>query len=394
MADASTAAVLAVLGSMLFDWVEAPGNRRNGIALAFACGCVTLVDLRQASMALFGLLIVGCAVAAWRYRGRLGAAPLRSLGIVMLPPLLVLLLWGHYAKTQIPGGDFPILAISAWHWAEFPQTLHHILTIMLAKVGLFGLIVFIGIRAALALRRTDDLGPAAGSVVIVSAAVCIGSIFFLTFTYLAAGFSPEEAAAAASFWRYMGEVGSLATLGAVAGLPLGWLRRVPLRPAMAALVAIAVVLPVATVKFYRSDLDSQVPRLRQMAATMEATVPRSASLELIDPTGNGFPLLVVYYDLVLSGHDRGLPPRAVSRLSRVNGLSAADLAQPRDDAAQWVWLAEGAPDVAGQRLNPACSYLLKRDGAGFSVAAGWDIGPLTRGRRGDAGSGSVDAACR
>jgi hypothetical protein len=351
-----------------------------------------LVDLRQASAALFGLLILGCGLAAWRYRDRLGHGAVRSAVIGLLPALLILLLWGHYAATQIPGGQFAILPVGRWHWAELPQTLHSMARVMLSKLGLFGLILFVGIRALLVIRSRDDLGAPAGSVVLVAAVVSVGSICFLAFTYLAAEFEPTEAAAAASFWRYMGEVGSLTTLGAVAGMPLGGLRRVPLVPAMAVLAVMAVVLPVLTVKLYRADLESPVPLLRQMARFIDSTVPRSASLELVDMTGNGFAALVVHYDLVLSGRDRDLPPRSVTQLSRVGGLSGAELARNNFAGAQYIWLAEGAPDLTatfGLGVHSGCSYLLRRGPEGLSVVRSWPIGPYRWGT--DRAEASVEA---
>jgi hypothetical protein len=98
MADAATGSILAVIGSMVFDRVADGADRRHRIALASAFSCVALVDVRQASAALFGLLILGCVagcgLGGWLHRDRFGSAAALSLTILLLPPLIVLLLWG------------------------------------------------------------------------------------------------------------------------------------------------------------------------------------------------------------------------------------------------------------------------------------------------------------
>jgi hypothetical protein len=222
-------------------------------------------------------------------------------------------------------------------------------------------------------------------------------IFFLAFTYLAAGFERHEAAAAASFWRYMGEVGPIATLAAVAGVPLSWVRRTRPVPAMIVLISIAVVLPVPTVRFYRADLTSPVPRLRSMAQEVREIVPRTAALLLVDLTGNGFAPLVVTYELMLSGKDFGLAPRPVTQIASVGGVPVQDAAKIDFSGAQFVWLAEGAAEMAqlfGVSLSAGCSYLLKQESRVFAIARVWRIGPYKWGSYRDGWSAATEARCR
>jgi hypothetical protein len=379
MADAATGSVLAVLLSVVSEWANAAGDRRatSALAFTFAFACVALVDLRQANTALFGLLILGCAVVAWKQRPRPGAPEAQALAIVLSLALCASLLWGHYAAVQIPGGQFSIIPLAEWRWGLLPSILGSIARVVFSKPGLFVLIAYLGIRAALALRTADRLTPPGSAVAIVAAVVSIGMMGFLTFTYLAANFTTPEAAAAASFWRYMGEVGPLAVLGTVAVMPLDWLSRLPVRPAAAALLGFTVVLPLATVRLYRPDLSSPVPRLRQTALAVDAAVPRSAPLTLMDISGNGFPVVVAYYELALSQHALTLPPRTVTTAASPFGLSVAEAANRHFEDDQYVWLAEGAPaaaEVFGSPLSPAYSYLLKRRSGRFVIAGSWPIG--------------------
>jgi hypothetical protein len=396
MADAATGAVVAVLGSMIFEWIAAHGKHRDRIAIAFAAGCVVLVDLRQANAALFGLLIVGCLVMRWRHDDQAWPRALPALAIAAIPAILVYWLWGRYVIIQIPGGQLPILPFSEWRWASFPEALHNMLRVMVAKTGLFTLILLVFVRAALSFRQRDDLGPPARGTLIVSAIVCVGMIFFLAFTYLSVGFLPSESAAAASFWRYMGEVGPLAAVGAAACIPLAWVRWVRRVPAMVALVSVTSLLPLVTVKFYRADLTSPVAALRSEGSALKAAMPRTASLLLVDLTGNGFAPLVVTYELMISGNEFGLPARRVTQVSRAEGISAATAANIDFTGPDYIWLAEGAPEMVrifGVKLSAGCSYLLKRESTTYSVVTSWRIGHYKWTTYRDGWSGAAEGSC-
>jgi hypothetical protein len=379
MADAATGSVLAVLLSIVFEWANPSRNQRarTALAITFAFGCVALIDLRQANGALFGLMMLGCALAAWKQKPRAGVGELQALAIVLLLSLGVAALWGHYAALQIPGGQFMIMPLAEWRWTLLPHTLGSIARVVLSKPGLFVLAFYLALRALLALRAGDPLTQPARAVVIVAAMVSLGMMGFLTFTYLAANFNTAEAAAAASFWRYMGEVGPLVVLATVAVVPMNWLRRLPSRPATVALLGLTIVLPLATIRLYRADLSSPVPRMRQTALAVDTAVPRSAPLTLMAMTGNGFPVVVAYYELVLSQHAQDLPARVVTTATSPLGLSAAEVAKRRFDDGQYLWLAEGTPaaaEIFGSPLSSAYSYLLERRSGRFVIVGSWPAG--------------------
>ncbi|PPQ27427.1 hypothetical protein CCS01_27115 [Rhodopila globiformis] len=321
--------------------------------------------------------MLGCAIVAWRHRDLMRSAAWPSLMIAVVLPACLLLGWSSYTASQIPGGEYHIMPLAAWRWSLLPQILHSIFRIMVAKTGLFALIVFIGIRAVLALCARDTLAPSARGVAIVAAVVSAGMIGFLTFTYLAASFSAEEAVAAASFWRYLGEAGPAVMVAVLAVLPLGWLKRMPPRPTAAVLLGVTLMLALATVRLYRTDLTSPVPWLHAVARSVDVQVPPSASLTLLDMTGDGFPVLIQNYDLALSARAPGLPPRTVSRQADVTGISGAKAAQLRFDDADYVWLSEGNADATslfGTALHRKCSYLLRHEARRFNTVARWPIG--------------------
>ena len=92
-------------------------------------------------------------------------------------------------------------------------------------------------------------------------------------------------------------------------------------------------------------------------------MPRTAPLTLMAVTGNGFPVVVAYYELVLSQHAQDLPSRVVTTATNPLGLSAEEVAKRHFHDGQYLWLAKGAPaaaEIFGSPLSSACSYLLER----------------------------------
>lgn len=382
MADAPTASVLAVMGLLIFDWAVATrdgdaGERRGAVwALAFAG--VALIDLRQANAPLFAWLIFGCLLAGVTRPRWFGVRELASLALIVLVPFVVWFLWNHYATTQIPGGQFYILPLRGWRWAEFPTTLHSILRVMLSKFGLFSIILLISVRAMLSFRRTDELDAPSRVVLIAATVVCVANVAFLAFTYLAADFTEGEAAAAVSFWRYATQTGPIAVLGLVAGMPMRWMRRIPAKPAAMALIALVLILPVATVKFYRFDLASSVPMLRSAGQATAESLPPSAPITVVDLTGDGFAPLVVAYQIGQTDYAHGLPTRPFTIVANPAGITPAEAAKLHFDAAPYLWLTEGAPELQpllGVRLAAGCSYLLEREAGRFVIVKSW---PLSR----------------
>ncbi|HLY89904.1 MAG TPA: hypothetical protein VKQ27_13060 [Acetobacteraceae bacterium] len=382
MADAPTASVLAVMGLLLFDWVIAARDRdaqgRTGAVWALAFAGVALIDLRQANAPLFAWLIFGCLLAGVTRPRWLDVRGLASLALIAVVPFAVWFLWNNYATTQIPGGQFYILPLRGWRWAEFPTTLHSMLRVMLSKFGLFSVILLITIRAVLSFRRTDELGAPSRAVLITAAVVCVSNVAFLAFTYLAADFNKDEAAAAVSFWRYATQTGPIAVLGVAAGLPLNWMRRIPAKPAAVALIVLALILPVATVKFYRFDLASSVPMLRSAGRATAESLPPRAPITVVDLTGDGFAPLVVAYQIGQTDYARGLPARPFTIVANPAGITPAEAAKLHFEVAPYLWLTEGAPElqpILGVHLAAGCSYLLQHDAGRFAIIKSW---PLSR----------------
>jgi hypothetical protein len=391
MTDSATGSVLAVLVSVLLEWWERP-DQRTRLAWVLGLCCVALVNLRQSNFALFLLLLIGTAAALVLFRHWRGW---RVLLVALPPPLLAWALWGRYTRAEIPHGAFVILPLARWHWAAFGRTLTSMGRVMLAKGGLFGLILVITARAAFALRPRDPLPAPRRAALFMTVVLCLGNIGFLAFCYLAANFSPEEAAAAASFWRYAGQTGPVAILALAAAFPFGQMRILRSRPAAAALVAVAVLLPVATAPLYRYDRKSPVPVLRRIAQELDRHVPPGQRITLLDLTGDGYSPIVVAYQLWLDGwHGADRPVRVVSA---AGGFSAARARGLNLAESEYIWLADGAPEMAalfGAPLSAGCSYLIRNESGRFDIAAAWRLGPYVRPVNHDGWSDRPATTCR
>ncbi len=377
MADAATASVLAVMGALVFQWWNDAGSAgRARLAFAFGlCGAV-LMDLRQANVALFLLMVLGAGLGMVWQGGRRGVGAW-SAAIIALPvPLLTWALWGHYTAAEIPGGEMPVLPFAHWHWAEFPSALANMGRVALAKTGLFSIIVALSVRALLALRRDDALVTAQRGLLLAAVAVCLGNVVFLAFAYLAVGgFSREEVAAAASFWRYASQTGSLAVLAVVVVMPAAWARVCRSGAAAAVLIGLVVVLPVAAVTYYRPDWGSGVPALRGVAEAVDRAAAPGQAVDLVDLGGNGFAALVAKYQMTIADAWPGVGGRPVSVVSDVHGLAADDTTRGRLGA-PYVWLAEATPEadlLFGQELRAGWSYLFRREGRQFTVVQAWPV---------------------
>ncbi len=397
MADPATASVLAVMGALVFQWWnDADSSGRARVAFEFALCGAALIDLRQANIALFLLLVLGAGFGMFWQGGRRGVAAWRTAAVALPVPLLTWALWGHYTAAEIPGGDMPLLPFAHWHWAEFPGALTSMGRVALAKTGLFTIVGALSVRAAFALRRNDALVPAQRGSLLCVVAVCLGNIAFLALAYLAVGgFSREEVAAAASFWRYASQTGPLAMLAVVIVMPTAWANSCRSGAAAACLLGLVTVLPVATVQYYRPDLSSGVPTLRRIAAAVDRQAARGQPVELVDVAGNGFAPLVARYQITIADAWPGIDSRPVSVVSGVHGIPADEMTRTRLKA-PYVWLAEATPEAAtlfGQPLHAGCSYLFRLERRQFAVIGAWAVSAPRQRSVQDRSSASTDGPC-
>jgi len=302
---AATVTVAAVLGWAALERAGA-GDQETAVRLAGRMGLVlaVLVALKEATLALYLLVLGGVALAALR-RADVGwrlAAML--LGVAAAPGLLVYAAWRLYVARELPGGDLPLLPFAQWHWSVLPTALATMGKIALAKAGHFGLMAAIAGFALRALVRPRGQGRGGlENLTIIAAAVMVGYNAFLLATYLAV-FEPWQAEQATSFWRYNTHVGLIGMAVAVFAAAVAWRRWVQprIKPAMGRALGIAaavliVVGPIGGLEHFRFDLQPMKLFTRQVGETLSRVLPIDARLIVVDPNEPGFYALLVNYAL-------------------------------------------------------------------------------------------------
>jgi len=381
-ADSAVSAVLAVAIAVIADWFAGSGKAtagngrtvgRHGLIVCGWC-CAALVSLRQDSFVLFLLFAIGVAVAALVEVLRDRSQRLLPLLWTLPAPLATWLLWRRYTGAEMPAGDFSLLPIAAWHWAELPDTLRSVASIASNKGGLFGLLLIVMLGGLATLGRPRWFTAQQRGALVIGSVVGAGNTAFLIFAYLAASFMAVEAAQATSFWRYSTHIGLPLVVAGICLPPASWwagLRRS--RVAGTILVVLVLILPLATIRWLRIDVGTHVPYLRAVGHDIAMLPPGLPAITLIDPEGDSSNLISIRYHLLVAEPIGN--PAFHPTVRAISGATTAATAQ-EILAAKEVWIYEGVPAAAGLfglQLSPGVSYLLERQPDGFKVARQWNF---------------------
>lgn len=365
--NAATIVVAVMLGLVLEAEYAEPGRRRQRIAVAGWCAAA-LVNIRQDSLVLFLLLIVGIAVALISRALVEGARPrLRDYLLLLPAPLVTTVLWRHYVSKEMPGGDFAILPFSEWHWALMPDTLREMSLVAMNKGGMFVLLLVVSVMAIRALAVPRAFTPLQRFALVAGTVVALGNIAFLVFAYLAVGFSDGEVRAAASFWRYATHGGQALALAGIVLIPTKWLRDRRLgRPGVALLLLVTLALPLATVKFLRFDLQAHTAYLRTEGHEIATRAKDAQRIVLIDEEGDSSNLNQVRYQILVADQiGRPKRPTLDGFYGRIDPDEIGAIGQ-----ADYVWVYEGTPHLDtlfSLPLERHTSYLLKRSAEGEQI---------------------------
>ncbi|MFQ3623054.1 MAG: hypothetical protein SNJ73_05860, partial [Acetobacteraceae bacterium] len=296
--DAPTAALLGLAVVVALRGLEDRDGRAiapAGLILA-AITNVKQTGLVVAALACGGVLVV---LLADRSPGRLGRV-LRTLP-ALLPPAVVWLLWREHASAA--SGGFSIRPLASWSWNLAPQTLASMGRVALSKIAFTALLVAAAAMGVRALRRGEASPLGRASVVLSVVAVGWAVVLFLA--YMGTSFHEGEIIRAASFWRYMTQLGGLGgvvlTLSFVGlcraiDLPGRWRRLSPSglgRAATAAPAVLVAVLPVLAIGHLWPRASEPAPPLRRAAAELAPRVAGTGPVMVVDPRGNGMTHVVL-----------------------------------------------------------------------------------------------------
>ena len=408
--DVPLGSIIGILAWWAAMWcVESGrGRRRFADVLVGGFAAAAAVGVRQDGLevflVLFGAICVACLLERYRFKvpGMSWALALPLLALVAVP-LAQSALWGHYVATAMPHGDFHIMPIAQWHWAEMPSALRHVLIVVVHKLGHFGLLALVTAATVVALLRPPCFTARQRLALLLGTAVGLGNCACIVLAYLVANFSPGEIAVANSFWRLTMHAGAAVVIAGIALVPVGLFRArwVP-RQAYAPLLALIALLPFFAAPMLRNDVSahSDIPYLRAVArstAALAAGAPRITLVDLQHESGYLPIIFPMHYELLVADrHMLSVPPGSVAMLAGpdasvvvIHGALPAML-PPREQAAArrralsapFVWFANGgatASALAGISLAPGASYLLAHNAHGLAVVRRWPFGSVSAG---------------
>jgi len=374
-ADLATSATVgfAVLAAWRMLEAEAAGGARAAQRLALIAGAVlmVLVNLKQATLALYGLIIIATAIAGLVRSGIPLWRLARHLVVMAVPGLALYLLWRWHVSSELAGREFAIRPLAEWYLDLLPLVVGMMLKV-LAKKGLYlGLMVVATGIGVLALFRPTG---AFGRLALITGAVFLGYNAFLLFSYIAV-FGEGDARRVASLWRYNQHLGLMGQAFAVYGLTLLWRRwRLAEKPGTVRLrtlpILLVLALPLVFAKKLRFDLAQPVPHYRAVAAEVAARLPDDARLVVLDPSGSGESGIITKYAM-------GRTPRLIAFLSAFQGGGAARIRKFLAETKPTHVLLHSINDGVRQSLTfetgDSRSWLLKADGEGWAVDRRWPL---------------------
>lgn len=370
-ADAGTSVATgfgAVLGwSMLEALAENDERRARRMALQLGFVFAALINLKQANMALVGILIMALLAAGTNQPGLRFRRLARLSPHLLLFPIVVYVAWQLYAGSNISGGALVVRPVSEWSVSLTPDIVARMLLIASKKGGYFAVMLVAVVFAARAMARPDGRF---GQLAIITGFTFVLYNTFLLFTYVAA-FGESEARAAVSYWRYNTHLGGICVAFGAYGIGLLWRRYLAPRIHFGlGWVPIVLLLAIPIAASGKLRFDNVAPKLyvRAVGSEMAGILPAGTRLSVLDPTDNGF------YRLLL-GHMLNGSAEIVFAISAGWKKGAREIAaELAGKKANYAWVHVPTPKLEralGTRLPKRSSYLLVREPAGWAIMRAW-----------------------
>jgi hypothetical protein len=309
-ADVATMVAVGVLGLVGILMIEHLGRGRNSEArmLAWRFGFVAaaLVNLKPANPVLLALLLTGLALVAWRDPRLPRLTALRLLPTILGPSLILLLIWRAYVANNLVSAEMSFRSVAEWNFDQWHDMIGSIIGWLFMDNPLFySLMWLVAIGGFFLSWRQRNAGE---RLFVITAVVWFGYNFFIVFVYLGV-MTPEEAAWAADYWRYMPHVGLLAISAiAVWLLVVSWPSWVGI---MSRVSALACIVAVPAVSLVRADelspeAKSWPMHYRKVGLDMADMLPSGARPAVVGCYVDPMPVALRYDLWRLGREDRGL----------------------------------------------------------------------------------------
>ncbi len=363
-ADVATSVSLAVAAiygwMMLKDLAEGDARAARRSAWLMSLVLMLLVNLKQSTGELFGLLLIALAIAGL-CDPRVRIRPLFThLFAAALPGLIIYFVWRGYVTAELTGQEFSIRPLADWHWDLLPKILSGAVYVLLKKSYYTVLMLGAVVAGVLAVRRCRSTFD---HMAITIGVVFLGHVTFLLVMYLAA-FGKFEAERVASFWRYNQQLSGLGICFAASCLGLAWHRwggALDTRGVSAkrlGLFAMCLVLlaPIVFAEKLRFDALPYVRHYRTVAVEAAPLIRAEDKVHIFDPKGTGESAIIFRYE----GVPLGKPVNFTSAFSNSSEAQVRDLIE---DFGHGVILVHSATPsviaVLGDRFTADHSYLLR-----------------------------------
>ncbi|MBV8492623.1 MAG: hypothetical protein JO162_04005 [Alphaproteobacteria bacterium] len=363
-------AVTALFAAWLFvvGQGELGAGARPKLPVALCLVLAAMVNAKQSGIGLVLALAGAAVIAGWAERGMPRQALIRYTAVALVPALLLYGLWRYYA-SYAGVAELTPLPWDEWHWAILPETLRSIGRIVSEKPVYFGGVAIAILALPPMLRRFGWI-PTTRLLALHAAAFVLYNGYLMA-AYIA-HFSGEMSAEAHSYFRYNTHLSLVLVLAlALTARDLAAGRELFARirrPVGAALVILAVLVPIGFAYRLRFDLVMPQPLVWNLAQNAKPYLKDGDRLALLLPGDNGS-----VADMLSGILTEVAPQRRLELLRR----------QTADDAAFAEAAQLGYPlalvSCTGAAENAAA--LLEHDGEGWHRRAVWPYPPEARAQR-------------
>jgi len=373
-ADTSTAVCIGVGGVLGWRMLDALARGKlgeaNRLALQIGLVMLVLVNLKQATVVLF-VLVVGAVLLAGLRDPAIRIRDLaKTVPALILPAIVIYGVWRYHLTTALSGAEFTVRPFDQWYIDLIPQILWKMLVVFSKKGAYLALMVVavgFAVRAMIRIRTPLD------RLAIIVGAVFIGYNAFLLFAYVST-FGRAEALNVMSVWRYNMHLGALGVAFAAYGLGMLWKDRVPERFKEKRLawlpVALILIAPLVFAHKLRFDRHPPVPHFRAVGASVAEIIKPDDKLFVLDPKGSGESAVITRYEMATTAALKGY----IGAFHQHSLATFRTIFHERGFSHILVhsWTPE-VIQVLGMKLKDRASTLLKSDGkGGWTVQGTWN----------------------
>ena len=367
---------LAMALGMIIAWHMfeelAEGNRKEARRQAWmlALALLILISLKQATLALFLVLLFAVILVALRDSKIKLKEFVSLLPLIIIPAIVIFLIWRQYVASNLVGPQHTIRPFDKWFWEISYDILMRAFYVVTKKGGYF---IPSFILSGMALYGLFRWRGARDRLFVMAGFAFMSYNVFLLITYLAV-FGRFDALRVASFCRYNTHLGLIVVVAFIVVLGILYRRYIfgrgwNLRPVMWLAIILVIGLQVGLIHKLRFDVRATKIHIREIVPEIVELLPKDATIVAVDPESDGAYGTQMRYHMYMAGR------KMVGQISAYSSATAQNIRLNLDrKKPDFIWVHSITPGVLGAinpNLKKGASYLLKRDGGGWKVLKSW-----------------------